>query len=80
MSHSSTFTEIIRLARGLTPLEKLQLIEQIAPDLEAALKPDAGISSFDAFEKLMAEGDTDAVAVGHMDDSRQSVYSRVKDE
>jgi hypothetical protein len=68
--------EIVRLARGLTPLEKLKLIEQIAPDLEAALTTEATRD----FKRLMSEADADTVAVGHVDDSREAIYTRVPGE
>ena len=72
----ATVDEIVRLARHLTALEKLKVIEQIAPDLEAALRSDAPGD----FERLMAEADADAVAVGHADDSRQAMYTRMEGE
>lgn len=72
----ATVDEIIRLVRHLTPLEKLKIIEQIAPDLEAALRADAPGD----FERFMAEADADAVAVGHMDDSRRAIYTRMEGE
>jgi hypothetical protein len=37
MQSHATVEEIIDLARRLSPLEKLRLIGQLAPDLEAAL-------------------------------------------
>ena len=33
-----TLEQIVNLAQGLSPLEKLRLIERLAPDLEAALQ------------------------------------------
>ena len=38
MQSHATIEEVIHLARQLSPLEKLKLIEQLAPDLEAALR------------------------------------------
>ncbi len=32
------------------------------------------------FEKLMAEAQADTVAVGHMDDSREAIYTRMEGE
>jgi hypothetical protein len=63
---NSAFDEIVRLVRGLVPLEKLKLIEQISPDLQRA----PAVEEKGEFDRLMAEADADAVAVGHMDDSR----------
>ncbi|HEY8749507.1 MAG TPA: hypothetical protein VIM11_16105 [Tepidisphaeraceae bacterium] len=40
MSPAATVDEIIRLAQGLSPLEKLKVIERLAPDLETALTPE----------------------------------------
>jgi len=37
MSAHVTVDEVMKLARGLSPLEKLRLIERLAPDLEAAM-------------------------------------------
>jgi hypothetical protein len=37
MQSHTTVDEIVELARSLSPLEKLKLIERLAPDLEAAL-------------------------------------------
>jgi hypothetical protein len=34
----------------------------------------------DAFSRLMAEADQDAVSCGHMDDSRQAMYTRMDGE
>ncbi|MFA6110275.1 MAG: hypothetical protein WDA75_16035 [Candidatus Latescibacterota bacterium] len=39
MANGSTlFAQVVELARQLTPLEKVQLIEQVTPDLEDPLK------------------------------------------
>lgn len=32
------------------------------------------------FERLMAEADQDAVSVGHVDDSREAIYTRMDGE
>ena len=37
MEPQALLPDVVRLARQLTPLEKVKLIEQIAPDVEAAL-------------------------------------------
>ena len=36
--HQITFEQILNMARRLSPLEKLWLIEHLAPDLETALQ------------------------------------------
>lgn len=38
MPQESTIEDVIRMARRLSALDKLKLIETLAPDLEAALK------------------------------------------
>lgn len=39
MQTDATVDEVLHLARRLSPLDKLKLIERLAPDLEAALSP-----------------------------------------
>ena len=80
MPTAATLDEIVRLARSLTPLEKLHLIEQIAPELEATLQPETGMPASNAFDRFMAEAETDTVAVGHVDDSREAMHSRTEHE
>ncbi|MDB5292385.1 MAG: hypothetical protein JWL69_3626 [Phycisphaerales bacterium] len=41
MQSQTTVDEVIALARRLSPLEKLKLIERLAPDLETALSSPA---------------------------------------
>lgn len=41
MQRTPPVQEILELARHLSPLDKLKLIERLAPDLEAALAPHA---------------------------------------
>jgi hypothetical protein len=36
--HRITLADILPLAKQLTPLEKVRLIEEVAPDLEASLE------------------------------------------
>ena len=43
MSSQAVFADVLRLAHQLSPLEKIRLIEQIAPDLEAVLAPAATV-------------------------------------
>jgi len=71
-----TVDDLVRLARRLTPLEKLKLIEQIVPELEGPLRNEPSAT----FEDLMAEADRDAVEVGHVDDSREAIYTRLEGE
>jgi len=42
MQPQALLTEVLRLARQLSPVEKVRLIEQIAPDVEAALASASG--------------------------------------
>ena len=37
-SENVTLEQVLKLAKQLSPLEKVQLIEQVAPDLEAPLE------------------------------------------
>ena len=45
MAANTTVDEVIRLADGLSALEKLKVIERLAPELEAALAQAVGSSS-----------------------------------
>ncbi|HZL33845.1 MAG TPA: hypothetical protein VFC78_00965 [Tepidisphaeraceae bacterium] len=38
MASNATIEEVVRLARQLSALDKLKVIERLAPDLEAALE------------------------------------------
>jgi hypothetical protein len=50
MQTQMTVDQIMHLARGLSPLEKLKLIEQLAPDLEPALMGAAQTASLEELD------------------------------
>ena len=44
MENSITLNEVLALARRLSPIDKVRLIEQVAPQIERDLQPDQVVS------------------------------------
>ncbi len=64
---------IVELAKQLSPLEKIQLIEQVLPDLEEPLKTNSEESTLlSAYGSLVDLGD--APSEKEIDEVRQEVF------
>jgi len=53
MAQATTVQDVVQLASGLSPLEKLKVIERLAPELEMAL---AGAGDLRAMEEAYQAG------------------------
>ena len=65
MPPGATIDDVIRLARGLSALDKVRLIERLAPDLEAA---------------LMSEADAPDNKSHELDDQYQRGYEQIPED